>query len=65
MKKIAKRNLLERYKKVQFPQSSVDTWNGLKEEVLMAKNVHQLKEKLDKWSMNEKLEKYRYGDRTT
>ena len=29
-------------------------WNGLKKEVIMAKNVHQLKEKLDK---------YRYGDR--
>ena len=32
------------------------TWNGLKEEVIMAKNVHQLKEK---------LEKYRYRDKTT
>ena len=31
-------------------------WNGLKEEVIMAKNVQQLKEKLDK---------YRYRDRTT
>ena len=29
--KIAKRNLLERYNKVQFSQRSIDTWNGLKE----------------------------------
>ena len=42
-------------KKYSFPQS-IDAWNGLKEEVIMAKNVHQLKDKLDK---------YRYGDRTT
>ena len=34
-------------KKHSFPQRSIDTWNGLKEEVIMAKNVHQLKEKLD------------------
>ena len=25
----------------------IDNWNGLKKEVIMAKNVHQLKEKLD------------------
>ena len=43
-------------KHYSFPQSSIDTWNGLKEEVIMASNVHQLKEKLDK---------YRYRDRTT
>ena len=43
-------------KKYSFPQRSIDTWNGLKEEVIMAKNVHQLKEK---------LYKYRYGDMTT
>ena len=50
-KKIAKRNLLER------PQRSIDTWNGLKKVMIMAKNVlHQL---------TEKLFKYRYGDRTT
>ena len=35
-------------KKYSFPQRNIDTWNGLKEEVIMAKNVHQLKEKLDK-----------------
>ena len=43
-------------KKYSFPRRSIDTWNGLKEEVIMTKNVHQLKEKLNK---------YRYGDRTT
>ena len=38
--KIAKRNFLERYKKMySFPQRSIDTWNVLKEEVIMAKNV--------------------------
>ena len=42
-------------KKYSFPQRSIDTWNGLKEQVIMAKNVHQLKEK---------LVKYGYGDRT-
>ena len=43
-------------KKYSFPQRYIDTWNGLKEEVIMAKNIHQLKEKLDN---------YRYGDRIT
>ena len=33
-----------------------NAWNGLKEEMIMEKNVHQLKEKMDK---------YGYGDRTT
>ena len=41
-------------KKYSFPQRNIDTWNRLKEEVIMAKNVHQLKEKQDN---------YRYGDR--
>ena len=48
--------MLEQYKKMySFPQRSIDTWNGLKEEVIMANTV-QLKDKLDKYS---------YGDRTT
>ena len=42
--------------KNSFPKRSIDTWNRLKEEVIMAKNVRKLKEKLDI---------YRYGDRTT
>ena len=53
---MALRNLLEQYKKVQFSQRNIDTWNELKEEVIMAKNVHELKKKQDK---------YRYGVRTT
>ena len=37
-------------------QRSIDTWNGLKKEVIMVKNINQLIEKLDKC---------RFGDRTT
>ena len=55
-KKLLKGICLNDTKKYSFPQRSIDTWNGLREEVTMAKNVHQLKEKLDK---------YRYEDRTT
>ena len=56
-KKILQKGICLKYtKKYSFLQRSIDTWNGLKEEVIMAKNVHQLKEKLDE---------YRYGDRTT
>ena len=39
---------LKNTKMYSFPQRSIDTWNGLKEEVIMAMNAHQLKEKLDK-----------------
>ena len=55
-KKLQKEICLNDTKKYSFPQRSIDTWNGLKEEVIIAKNVHELKEKLDK---------YRYRDRTT
>ena len=56
-KKILQKGIsLNNLKKYSFPPKSINIWNGLKEEVIMAKNVHQLKEKLDK---------YRYGDRTT
>ena len=41
--------------KNSFPQSGIDTWNGLKEEMIKANNVHQLQEKLDK---------HRYRERT-
>ena len=54
-KKLQKGICLNDTKKYSFPQRSIDTWNGMKEEVIMAKNVHQLKEKLDK---------YRNGNRT-
>ena len=55
-KKLQNRIVLKPHKKYNFHQRSIHTWNDLKEEVIMAKNVQQLKEKLDK---------YRYGDRTT
>ena len=54
-KKLQKGIYLNNTKKYNFPQRSIDTWNGLKE-VIVAKYVHQLKNKLDK---------YRYKDRTT
>ena len=42
-------------KKCSFPKKSIYTWNGLKNEVIITKNVQQM----------EKLNKYRYRDRTT
>ena len=54
-KKIQKGISLNDTKMYSFPQKSIDTWNGLKEEVIMAKNV-QLKET---------LYKYKCIDRTT
>ena len=47
---------LNNTKKYSFPQRSIDTWNELKKEIIMAKNVQQPKKNLDK---------YRYRDRTT
>ena len=55
-KKFQKRIYLNDTKKYSFPQKSIYPWNGLKKEVIMSKNVQQLKEKLDK---------YRYGNGTT
>ena len=43
-KKLQKTVYFNDTKKYSFPQRSIDTWNRLKEEVIMAKNVHQLKE---------------------
>ena len=48
-KKLQKEICLNYTKKYSFPQRSIGNWNGLKEEVILAKNVHQLKEKLDKY----------------
>ena len=31
-------------KNCSFPKKSIDTWNGLKKEMMKVKNVHQLKE---------------------
>ncbi len=55
-KKLRRGRCLNNTKKHSFPHRSVDIWNGLKKEVIEAKDVGQLKEKLDK---------YRYGDGTT
>ena len=55
-KKLQKGICLNDTKKYGFPQRNMDIWNGQKEEVIIAKNVHQLKEKQDK---------YRYRDKTT
>ena len=42
-RKTEQRNLLELYKKkYSFPKRSIDIWNGLKNEVIMEKNAHQL-----------------------
>ena len=53
--KIRKNQCVRDTKKYSFPHRIVDTWNGLNEEVVTANSVHNFKEKLDKW---------RYGDRT-
>ena len=47
--------LVFKEQKSSFPHRTVDIWNGLKEEVATATNMHKLKEMLDIW---------RYGDRT-
>ncbi len=54
-KKLRKGNSLRDLKNYSFPQRSVDMWNNLREEVVEARNVHQMKEKSDSC---------RYGDRT-
>ena len=42
-KKLQKGIYLNDTKKHSFTKRSIDTWNGLMEKVIMAKNVHQLK----------------------
>ena len=39
-------------KKFSFPNRSIELWNGLEEEVVCARNIHDFKEKLEKriWS---------------
>ena len=54
--KLRKGRCLRDVKKYCFPQRCVETWNELSEEVITAKSIHSFKKKLDK---------YRYGDRTT
>ena len=55
IKKIRKSRCTGDIKKYSFPHRTVDIWNDLREEVVVAANVHMFKEKLDA---------YRYGDRT-
>ena len=52
-RKIKKSQCVKGHKKVVFPHRIVDTWNGLKEEIVTATNIHKFKEMLDIW---------RYGD---
>ena len=54
-KKIRKSGCVGDIRRNSFPHRTVDTWNGLSDEVVSATNVHSFKEKLHKW---------RYGDRT-
>ena len=54
-RKIKKSRCLIDTKNYSFPHRIVDTWNGLKEEVVEATNILKFKEM---WDM------LRYGDRT-
>ncbi len=54
-KKLRKARCCYNVKKYSFPQRRVVTWTGLREEVVEASCVSQVKEKLGKC---------RYGDRT-
>lgn len=53
--KLRKGRYVDKVKKSSFPQRNVDSCNGLKDEVITPKCVHQVKEILDK---------YRYGVKT-
>ena len=54
-KRVRKSQSLRDIRKYSFPHRSVDVWNSLSEEVVLAANIHTFKERLDK---------YRYGDGT-
>ncbi|XP_063874161.1 uncharacterized protein LOC135107755 [Scylla paramamosain] len=54
-KKIKMSGCLSNIKKYSFLYRTIEVWNDLKEEVVVANGVHIFKEKLDK---------YCYGDRT-
>ena len=54
-KKLKKSVCRRDVKKYSFPYRSVSTWNGLDEETVCAKTIHEFKDKLDK---------KRYGDGT-
>ncbi len=54
-RKIVKEHCSSDIKKYSFPHRTVDVWNGLRQDIVEATNIHNFKDKLDK---------YRYGDRT-
>ncbi|MPC31019.1 hypothetical protein E2C01_024292 [Portunus trituberculatus] len=54
-KKIRKSQCLRNIKKLSFSDRTVDIWNSLNYEIVTAESVHKFMEKLEKW---------RYGDRT-
>ena len=43
-------------RKYSFPYRSIDFWKGLKEDVIMAKNVQNLKEKVGNIDMETRLD---------
>ena len=51
--RLSKGKCLKNTKRYSFPHRSIDTWNGLNEETVSARNVHKFKEILDR---------YRYED---
>ncbi|MPC33279.1 hypothetical protein E2C01_026624 [Portunus trituberculatus] len=53
--KIRMRQCVKDIGKYSFPHRTVEKWNALSDEVVIAHSVHNFKEKLDKW---------RHGDRT-
>ena len=54
-RKIKKSRCLKDTRKYSFPHRIVDSWNGLKEEIVEATIIHKFNEIMDIW---------RYGDRT-
>ena len=48
-RRIRKSRCLKDTKKYSFPHRIVDTWNGLKEEVVTATSMHKYKEMCDIW----------------
>ncbi|MPC23217.1 hypothetical protein E2C01_016258 [Portunus trituberculatus] len=47
--KIRMRQCVKDIGKYSFPHRTVEKWNALNNEVVTAHNVHNFKEKLDKW----------------
>ena len=41
--------------KKNFHLRSIDTWNGLKEEVIMVKNEQQPRKKMDKYKSRDRI----------